>query len=140
MLPKVRLKPLISLISLIPLMTVFVLVLSFVLIFGGRLSHWGFDANLILIGNALLFCISTLSFYIHSKALTTPNNNVFFRYVYGAFVGKFAMGILLILLYILISGHGLNKYGLFFCLFLYFVYSFIELKTLMKQIKQNKNA
>jgi membrane-anchored protein YejM (alkaline phosphatase superfamily) len=103
------------------------------------LSEWSIDWKLVAAGNFILFLVSLFSYYLHFKALTTANNHAFLRFVYSAFIGKFFLILAFVVVYALAAGKASNRYGLFACLGLYIVYTFIETTALMKMNKR-KNA
>jgi|KBSMisStaDraftv2_1062788.scaffolds.fasta_scaffold14133_4 hypothetical protein len=122
-----------------PLVLIFVLISIFCLAFRSKLSEWSIDWKLVAAGNFILFLVSLFSYYLHFKALTTANNHAFLRFVYSAFIGKFFLILAFVVVYALAAGKASNRYGLFACLGLYIVYTFIETTALMKMNKR-KNA
>ena len=70
------------------------------------------------------------------------NNNVqvFLRMIYGGMFVKMMICLFTAFIYIMIAGKAVNKGGIIVCLFLYLVYSFVEIALLLKQSKQRKNA
>jgi hypothetical protein len=125
--------------SITPLVLVFLLVSIFCLVFRSTLASWNIDWKVVLTGNLFLFIVSLFSYYLHFRALTTTNNHAFLRFVYSAFIGKFFLVITFVVIYALAAGKATNRLGLFTCLGLYIVYTYIETSALMKMNKR-KNA
>jgi len=104
------------------------------------LTKWGFDSDLLIIGNLVLFLITILSFKILSGSFQSGNGHAFVRSVYTSFVIKFFAIAIAAFVYILVSKNGVNKPSLLGCMGLYIVYTTIEVSVLTRMLKQNKNA
>ena len=98
----------------------------------------GFDRNVLIIGNILLFLITLLSFYMARKGLKSTNPHAFVRSVYGSIMIKLFICIIAALIYIAIYQKQLNKPALFTCMGLYLVYTFMEVSILMKMLKHKE--
>jgi hypothetical protein len=96
--------------------------------------------QVLLAGNMVLFLASLLSFYLYRRALLDKNPNVFIRLVYGGMILKMGICIAAALLYILLNKGGIRKNAILECFALYFLYTFVEVKKLMRLSKQQKNA
>lgn len=105
-----------------------------------RLESWGFHYSVLVFGNILIFGISFLSYWMGVKGLTTKNSHAFFRWVYGSIMLKLFLLAAIAAVYILAMKKEVNKPGLFFCIGLYVIYTFIEVSALMKVNKQQTNA
>ena len=103
-----------------------------------RLAGWGFNQEVLVYGNILLFAISFISFLMGTKGMQSKNNQVFFRMVYGSFMVKLFILAGAALIYIMTMKKEVNKPALFLCMGLYFVYTIIEVSALMKLSKQKK--
>jgi hypothetical protein len=97
------------------------------------------DFRVLQIGNALLFALSFISLRMSSGALTHQNVQVFLRLVYGSFIMKFFVIAIGAFIYIAIYKKNVNKPALFGCIGLYFIYTFIEVRSVIIQSKK-KNA
>ena len=62
------------------------------------------------------------------------------KYIYGAMFTKMMVCAFAAIGYILATGKNVNKGGIFAGIFLYFLYTFVEVAAVMKLSKQNKNA
>lgn len=98
----------------------------------------GFDLNVLIIGNLLLFLITLLSLFMGKKGLNNPNPHAFVRSVYGSIMIKLFLCIIAALIYIAIFQKQLNKPALFTCMGLYLVYTFMEVSILMKMLKHKE--
>ena len=90
-------------------------------------------------GNTVLFLIGFISVRMSMKALTHKNVQVFLRLVYGSFMMKFFVLATVAFIYIFIYKNNINKPALFGCFGLYILYTFFEIRAVLKQSK-NKNA
>ena len=104
------------------------------------LEKWGFDYSVLVFGNLIVFGISFLSYWMGVRGLTTKNPHSFFRWVYGSIMIKLFLLSAVAFAYIMATKKEVNKPGLFFCMGLYVVYTFIEVSGLMKVNKQKTNA
>ena len=98
----------------------------------------GFDRNVLIIGNLLLFIITILSLFMGKRGLNNPNPHAFVRSVYGSIMIKLFLCIIVALIYIAIYQKQLNKPALFTCMGLYLVYTFMEVSILMKMLKHKE--
>ena len=105
-----------------------------------RLADWGFNQEVLVYGNILLFAISFISFLMGVNGMQSKNNHLFFRMVYGGFIVKLLILAGAALIYIMTMKKEVNKPALFLCMGLYFVYTVIEVSALMKLGKQKTNG
>lgn len=104
------------------------------------LTKWGFDSDLLIVGNIILFLITILSFKILTRSFQSTNPHAFVRAIYTSFVFKFFAIAIAAFIYIFASKNGVNKPSLLGCMGLYIVYTTIEVSILTRMLKQNKNA
>jgi FtsH-binding integral membrane protein len=71
------------------------------------------------------------------KASTTAG---FLRSVYGSFMLKLLLAAIVVFGYAFLYKEQINKPSLFTCMFLYLVYTFLEIRTLLKISKKSTNA
>lgn len=122
----------------------FPLVILFVILNAGFLGarnlliKKGFDPEVLIAGNAILFLATALSFYISYKSVTSPNPNASVRSLYGSFMVKFFLIITAAFVYIMVAKKNLNKPALFTCMGLYLVYTVIEINSLQRLLRQRK--
>jgi hypothetical protein len=104
------------------------------------LEKWGFDQDVLVFGNIILFIISAITFLMGAKGLQSKNNHAFFRLIYGSFMIKLFLLAGTALIYIMSMKKNVNKPALFFCLGLYLIYTVIEVSALMKLGKKKNDA
>ena len=126
--------------NFLPAIMIFLILNSGFLLMMKRLETWGFDFSVLVFGNIIVFGTSLLSYWMAVKGLTTKNNYAFFRWVYGSIMLKLFLLAGVAFVYIMMNKKEVNKPGLFFCMGLYIVYTFIEVSGLMKVNKQKTNA
>ena len=127
----------------LPILLIFVLISSLSLVFGYRLTDWNIDAMLVLFGNLVLFLVTAFSFLLYRKALLAANTAAFLRNVYSGMLLKLYICMAAAFVYIYAAGNHVNRNGLFVLMFLYLLYTFLEVSSLLKlsrQIKQQPNA
>lgn len=129
--------------AFLPILIVFIVVSCFTVVFVATLKKLNIDQPMVIIGNMILFAVTAFSFLLYRKALLAGNTQVFLRNVYSGMFIKFFVCLAAAFIYIFNAGNAVNKPGLFSLMFLYLVYTFMEVGILLnqsKQIKQNKNA
>jgi hypothetical protein len=94
------------------------------------------DYRVLLGGNFLLFIIGIISLRMNLKAMEHQRVQVFLRLVYGSFILKFFVLAIVAFIYIAIFKKAVNKPALFGCFGLYFIYTFIEVRSVMKLSKK----
>lgn len=97
----------------------------------------GIDYRVLLWGNLLLFIVGYISVSMSAKALEHKKVQVFLRLVYGSFLMKFFVLAAGAFTYIALFKKGINKPALFLCFGLYFLYTFVEVRSVMKQRKKS---
>lgn len=123
----------------LPLLGLFIAVTSFANLFRGFLSGKGIDADVLVIGNTLIFLISLLSLYFHIKGFLDKNVQVFLRCVYGSLMIKMFGLAAIAAIYILVMKKEVNKPALFICMGLYVLYTIIEIRQVFHLLKDKKN-
>ncbi len=96
----------------------------------------GVDYRVLMGGNLLLFFIGIVSLKMNTGAMKHQNTQGFLRLVYGAFLLKFFLIAIAAFIYIAIFKKGVNKPGLFGCFGLYFIYTFTEMRSVLKMSKK----
>jgi fructose-specific phosphotransferase system IIC component len=124
----------------LPIVILFVVLNGFFLTGKNILQRWGADQDVLIIGNALLFFITILSFLLARRGLKNKNTHVFVRAVMGSIMIKLFVSVIAAFIYISIYKKQINKPALFACMGLYLVYTFLEVSVLTKQLKEKANA
>jgi hypothetical protein len=104
------------------------------------LEQWGIDRDVLIGGNLLLLLLTLSSYFLAQRGLNNPNPHAFVRSVYLSVMLKLFICIIAAFVYISIYKSNLNKPALFICMGLYLVYTFLEVASLTKMLKQKKNA
>jgi hypothetical protein len=123
----------------LPLLGIFIAVTSAANLFRKFLLQKGIDADVLIIGNLLIFLVSLLSLYFNIKGFLDKNVQVFLRSVYGSLMIKMFGLAAVAAVYILVMKKEVNKPALFICMALYIIYSVIEIKEVFNLLKEKKN-
>ncbi|HWK08109.1 MAG TPA: hypothetical protein VNS58_30980 [Puia sp.] len=122
---------------------VIIFIVSSLLFLGARqwLAARNIDYIVMLSGNGILFLATALSFYLYSKALHNANVQLFLRMLYASLLIKMVFSIAATLLYLFFAGAAVSKYAIIGCFGLYILYTYVEVKVLMRLIRKlPKNA
>lgn len=119
----------------VPIVLLFVIVNAVAISFRERWIAWNVDQDVVIGGNVFLFIITFFSFLIAKRGLQHKNANVFMRSVYGSIMFKMFLSVIAAFIYIAIYKKGLNKAGLFICMGLYLVYTFLEVSILTRMLR-----
>ena len=106
----------------------------------GILADNGIDGTVLMAGNMILFAATAVSFVITYKSLFAENPSRSVGSLYGSFMAKFFIIALAAFIYIMVAKKSLNKPALFICMGLYLVYTFLEVTSLQKILRQKKNG
>jgi len=101
---------------------------------------WNMDKGVMIAGNSILFVATYISFYFYSRSLADNNVHAFLRMIYGGMFAKMMICLFAALIYIMIVKKGVSKGAIFGCMFLYFVYTFVEISIIMKLSRKGKYA
>jgi len=123
-----------------PITLVFILSSALFVAWNRRLTGYGINVDVVTIGNLVLFIATLVSFYLYHKALLNDRVAVFLRMIYSGMFIKMMICLFAAIIYISVAGKSTNKGAVFICMFLYFLYTFLEMSILMKLSKQNKNG
>ncbi|MFM2337074.1 MAG: hypothetical protein RL115_267 [Bacteroidota bacterium] len=129
-----------NLLPIRPLFILFVMMSAFFISGKKWLLSKGIQPEVVIVGNLILFLVSLTAFLVTKKTIASKQTHAFVRGMYGSFVFKFFALALAAFIYIYLAKEGINKPGLLLCGLLYFLYTAIETRALMKMLKQNKNA
>ncbi|GAO43287.1 hypothetical protein [Flavihumibacter petaseus] len=117
--------------ALLPLIVIFLLVNVVLMIWNKRLTAMGVDVPVLQVGNLVLFLLFLLSGLMYRGSSNTTQ--AFLRPVYGGMMLKLFGGVIAAFIYIYVMREKVNKPALFGCMFLYVLYSALELRTLLKK-------
>jgi hypothetical protein len=97
------------------------------------------DYTALFLGNLILFTATLLSYSLYKRTLRNGSMQAFLRAMYGSLFLKMMICILAILIYVWIARSNVSRIAIFGCFGFYFIYTFMEVKILMRMSKQ-KNA
>jgi hypothetical protein len=100
----------------------------------------GTDYRVLLTGNLLLFGVTAVSFFLYIKGLRNQNMHAFVRVMYGSLLVKFFVCLVAVLIYAMMARAAVNRNGILGCFILYVLYTFLEVRTLLRLSKNAKNA
>jgi hypothetical protein len=123
-----------------PLLIVFVAFTGFFVAGKNILAKWGMDQDVAIVGNIIVFVLVFISFLLMVRSVRSSNPQAFVRAMYLSFLLKFFALAIAAFVYIQIAKKDVNKPALFACMGLYLVYTVLEVGTLMKVLKEKKNA
>ena len=126
--------------SIWPLVILFLIVAILILVARNFLAEKGIDWQVISGGNLVIYIITVISLHLLTKGLNAPNTPKFLGNAFGGILFKLMACAIAAFIYIFIHGKNLNKPALFICMGLYLVYSFFEMKIIMKHNKELNNG
>jgi len=119
--------------TLLPIVGVFIAISGIVSLSAGWLENHGVNSSLLLGGNVVLFLIFLLSTALQHQGMREASTHVFLRNVYGGILLKLFGCAMAAFIYIYLSRDTINKPALFGCMFLYILYSVVELRVVLKK-------
>ena len=123
-----------------PVVILFLILNAFFIAGDGLLHKWRVKNEVLIVGNAILFVITLISYLLAKNALKNNNPNVFVRAIIGGIMIKLFVAIIATFVYTATSKVQVNKPALFTCMGLYLVYTFLEVSVLTKELKRTPNA
>lgn len=123
-----------------PVIVLFVALSGFFLTGKSFLERNGFEQEVLIVGNLVVFAVTLLSFWITLRSLKSENPNKFVRAAMLNSMLKLFICAIAAFVYIFIFRDQVNKPALFTCIGLYFVYTFFEVSILTRLLKGKKNA
>ena len=121
----------------VPLLALFAVLNCFFLLGKKWLSKYGIDPEVLMIGNLLVFFVTIVSLFFHIKGFSTNNAQVFLRGVYASLMIKMIVVAASVLIYASVVAKP-NRPAVYISMGLYFVYSFIEVRTIFRLMKEKK--
>lgn len=129
-----------SLAPLRPTILIFILMNGFFVAGKNMLVKWGIDQSVVIIGNLVLFLVSLISFLLSRRAMKADNPNVFVRAMYAGVMIKLFACVIAAFIYFSVAKPNVNKPGLFVCMGLYMLYTAVEVSSLTKLLRKQKDA
>lgn len=115
-----------------PILLVFIVLEAVFVFCAGGLAARGIDYRVLMSGNVLLFVVTTISFLLYIRGLRNQNAHAFVRVMYSSLLVKFFVILGAVLIYAMIARTAVNRNGIFGCFVLYVVYTYLEVKTLLR--------
>ncbi|MEO5684799.1 MAG: hypothetical protein ABIQ88_19310 [Chitinophagaceae bacterium] len=126
--------------TILPLIVVYGITTAFLILGKKQLLGWGVDPSVVIVGNLLLFAVSLVSLLLYQRAMSHPTTLGFLRNTYSGLFLKLLVCLIAVIIYILIERERVNKPAIFACVFLYFLYMLLEMRSLMQWNKARRNA
>ena len=124
----------------VPVMLFFIVVNGFLLAGNKLLQTMGIEQPVAIIGNLILFIATMLSLYLYQRAMTHVSTQGFLRNAYSGLLVKLVICLVSVAIYAMVEKANLNRQGVFACVFFYFIYSVIEMRSLMRWNKERTSA
>jgi len=102
-------------------------------------SH-GISTTVLLAGNTILFLVTIASQWLYQRALAHPNTTGFLKNTYGGILLRLFVCMIAIVAYMLSAGKDVNKPSIGGCVFLYFLYTLVEMSNLRQWNKSRRDA
>ena len=124
----------------LPLLILFLLVTAFCAGGSSQLVKWGVDSKVLAAGNLLLFAVSFFSFILYQRAMLHSTTMGFLRNTYGGLFLKLLVCAIAVAAYVLSNREHVNKPAIYICVFLYLLYTLLEMRSLLQWNKTRRNA
>ena len=119
-----------------PIVLLFAAISTSLLIAGKWLNNMGLDTEFLIGTNIFIFILSLVTMYMQTKALNHANPNVFVRAVMGSMLLKMMVCVIAVLIFITLDIKKIGSGDIFSFMFLYLIYLFIEVKSIMSRNKK----
>jgi hypothetical protein len=118
---------------------IFLFIITNILFITSRsfLERKGFDQEVLIIGNLILFAVTAFSFIIGKRNLRSSNPNAFIRGIMMSTMLKLFVCAIAAFIYIMTFKSSLSKPSLIACMGLYILYTFVEVSVLKKLLREN---
>lgn len=113
------------------------LVLIIVIIYKAAMQAKHINYTVVLAGNALLLLVGILILRIYAAALKNQNPNFFIRAVMGGVLIKLMVLGLGAFIYLLAAGANRSVNAIFVIMFLYIIYTYLEVKFALQLNKEH---
>ena len=126
--------------AFMPLLVIFIVVNALLIIPPSLDFLWNMDRSVMIVGNLILFAATIVSFQLYKRSLANNNVHAFLRMIYGGMFAKMMICLFAAVIYIMIARKDVSKGAIFGLMFLYFVYTFMEISIVMKLSRKEKYA
>jgi hydrogenase-4 membrane subunit HyfE len=101
------------------------------------LKNMGFDTDVFLVGNLFICMLTLVSFWMMHNGLQSKSTAGFMSSVYGSFIIKLVLAALVVVFYAQWKGNAMNTPALLSSMFMYLVYTYLEVKGLLALVKKD---
>jgi hypothetical protein len=122
--------------ALFPIIVLFVSVNLLGFLLPGPLGSLDVKVEVLLLGNLFVSTITLFSFWMLFRGLKASSTHSFMTSVYGSFIIKLVVSALIVVSYSKKAGNDMNTPGIFVSMFLYMIYTFLEIKGLLDLSKK----
>lgn len=126
--------------SIVPLVVVFLVTAALIFVFRGFLVQKGVNWQVLSGGNLFVYIITVISMHLLSKGLNADETHLFIRHAYSGIMLKLFASAAAAFIYIWLAGDDLNKPALFISMLLYLIYSFVEIRVILRESNAKKNV
>jgi hypothetical protein len=123
--------------ALFPVILLFVIVNIFGFLVPGPLGKLDVNVEVLLLGNLFVCSITLFSFWMLFRGLKASSTHSFMSSVYGSFIIKLVVSAIVVVVYVKQSGAAMNTAGIMACMFLYLIYTFLEMRGLLNLTKKS---
>jgi hypothetical protein len=120
-----------------PVIWLFLLVNIFTAVFYSTFISIETDPDVLLIGKAYICILTLVSYWFMSTGAKSKSTVQFTSSVYGSFLIKMVLSVLIVVLYSKLAGKKMNSNGIIGCLFIYLIYMFLEVRGLMTLFRKD---
>lgn len=121
------------------LFILFIIVNSFCFLFKNWLDAKNIDHLVVIGANCILFVLSATVYYMHKKAVQNKNPYAFVRSVMAGTFIKLVVIAIAVVIYLKLAEQNKSVYAIVAGIGLYFIYTFVEVRSAQRLNKQNGN-
>jgi hypothetical protein len=126
--------------AFLPLLGVFFILNAGFFFTRSLLAKYNVSADVLLVGNIILFTATAVSFYFYYKSYDHNKSQAFLSYIYLGMLVKMLLCLFSAFIYIRAAGKEVNKPAVIGCMIIYLLYTILEVLILTKLSKQKKNV
>ena len=123
-----------------PIIILFIVLNAFFITGKNWLAKQGIDNEVLIMGNLVIGVATALAFWVTFRSLASANPNASIRGMYGSFIIKFFTCLVAAFAYIMVAKKDVNKPALIVCMGLYIIYTIIEVASLQRLLKKQKEG
>jgi hypothetical protein len=123
--------------ALRPIIILFVAINLLGITFYTNFATIGLDPDVFLVGNLFVCTITVFSFWMLLRGMKARTTAGFLSSVYSSFIIKLVLSGMLVVAYAKLKGASINTPAVFSSLFLYLLYTFLEVRGLLALIRKD---